>query len=268
MNVKSKQQFKYMFNNNKNIKIRLLKKLAEHKLINNKYNTIEDWDNIINGYINNGDNDEVIYSNLRKLFHKDKNFENVGRAVALANNIIKFIPKNSNINSLLDYGCANGIITEQLGKILKIEKVYGADVKDYNIQNLHFILLKKNNLMPEIEDSSIDLITCSMVLHHVENVDSTLKEFKRILSKNGLIIIREHNCETKNFSVFLDIIHGLYSLVWSDPIEDETFINTYYANYKTKKEWSNLFLKYGFIKTYEFDRPNTINAYYSVFKLI
>ena len=248
MNTKSKEQFKYIFENNQNIKIQLLKKLAEHKLINNTKNTIEDWNNIIIEYLNNGDNDEIIYSKLRKLFKKENKFEDIERSKALAYNIIKFISKNIKINKLLDYGCSSGAITKQLGKILKIdnENLYGSDIKDYNIKDFNFILLNNNNLMPQISNNSIDLITCSMVLHHVENINETLIEFKRILSKKGIIIIREHDCQTENFAVFLDIIHGLYSLVWSDPIEDETFIETYFANYRTRKEWINLFLNFRF----------------------
>jgi ubiquinone/menaquinone biosynthesis C-methylase UbiE len=269
MDTKSKQQFKFIFENDKNIKLRLLKKLAEHDLIDGTKNTIEDWDNIISNHLTNFDNDEIIYLKLRELFKKENKFEDINRSKVLAKNIIQFIPKHLKINSLLDYGCSSGAITKQLGELLKInnKNLYGSDIKDYNIENFNFILLNNSNLMPQIPNKSIDLITCSMVLHHIENIDETILEFKRILSKNGIIIIREHDCQTENFAVFLDIIHGLYSLVWSDPMEDENFIETYFANYKKRKEWIDLFNGYGFYKTFEFIKPNSINAYYSVFKL-
>jgi ubiquinone/menaquinone biosynthesis C-methylase UbiE len=268
MDVKSKQQFKFIFNNDQNIKIRLLKKLAEKELINGTKYTIEDWNNIINKYLNNNYNDEIIYLKLRKLFKKENNFDNIDRSIVLAKNIIKFIPKHIKVNTLLDYGCSSGAITKQLGKLLNVKNLFGSDIKNYETNEFNFILLKNNNLMPDIKNNSVNVITCSMVLHHIENINETLLEFKRIILKDGIIIVREHDCKTNNFAVFLDIIHGLYSLVWSDPIEDINFIDTYFANYKTKKEWIELFKYFGFRKIYEFVKPNSINAYYSIFKLI
>jgi len=104
-----------------------------------------------------------------------------------------------------------------------------------------------------------------MVLHHVENIDQTLKEFKRIISDNGIIVIREHDCPDKYFANFLDILHGLYSLVWSEPMEDPNFVKNYKAYYKKEDEWNKLFKYYGFQRIYFDYKKSTINAYYAVY---
>lgn len=63
------------------------------------------------------------------------------------------------------------------------------------------------------EDNKFDLIVTLMTLHHIKNVEQVLREFRRILKPGGCIIIREHDHCYPEFSVFLDIVHGLYCKV-------------------------------------------------------
>ena len=44
-----------------------------------------------------------------------------------------------------------------------------------------------------IEDNTIDIIICSLVLHYVENWDNTLEEFYRILKAGGRCIVSTHH---------------------------------------------------------------------------
>jgi hypothetical protein len=50
---------------------------------------------------------------------------------------------------------------------------------------------------------------------------------RRIISKDGVFIMREHHCKSPDMGAFLDIIHGLYSLAWKDPVEDPRFLQDY-----------------------------------------
>ena len=106
-----------------------------------------------------------------------------------------------------------------------------------------------------------------MVLHHVENINETLMEFKRIISDNGIIVIREHDCKNESFGTFLDILHGLYSLVWSEPIEDPDFVQNYKAYYKSYEEWDKLFRSFGFRKILFDYKKSVIHSYYAVYTL-
>ena len=43
----------------------------------------------------------------------------------------------------------------------------------------------------DLDDNSVDLITCFGVLHHIPNVSYVISEFYRILSPGGLLLLRE-----------------------------------------------------------------------------
>jgi len=273
-----RQQFNLLFRYINNVD-NLLIKLSEHELkykkhelkykkheLNNKYDKYQ-WKKILLQIIKYPD--EKIYKILRKMYKQDDCFSDM-RGLVMATKIVNIVksintPGCCKINSLLDYGCANGTITKELARQLNINNIYGADIKDSINPNFNFILLQNNNLMPTIKNNSIDFINASMVLHHVKDIDQTLNEFKRIISSKGIIVVREHDCRNESFSTFLDILHGLYSLVWSEPMEDPDFVKTYEAYYKSYDEWDKLFRSYGFQKIYFDNKKSVINAFYSVY---
>jgi ubiquinone/menaquinone biosynthesis C-methylase UbiE len=57
-----------------------------------------------------------------------------------------------------------------------------------------------------------------MTLHHIKDQKKILNEFFRILKNDSYLLIREHDCNFNNFSVYLDIVHGLYALSLSNPV--------------------------------------------------
>jgi hypothetical protein len=42
-------------------------------------------------------------------------------------------------------------------------------------------------------------------------------------------------------------MHGLYSIVWNKQPEDSTFLETYYAKYRSRDEWTNLLKSEGYL---------------------
>lgn len=257
-----RKQFNLLFKYRKNVE-NLLIKLTEHELKDNTKLSKEDCKKILLKFVKYPD--EKIYKKLREMYKQDDCF-NESRGIVMASKIINIVkPLNIKINSLLDYGCANGTITRELAKQLNGNNIYGADIKDLVNPDFNFILLKDNNLMPTIKSRSIDFINASMVLHHVKNINETLKEFRRIISDKGIIVVREHDSRNKSFATFLDILHGLYSVVWSEPMEDPDFVTTYEAYYKSIEEWDKLFRSFGFQKIYFDYKKSVINAYYAVY---
>lgn len=262
--------FRIVFNSDKAVK-NLLYTLSNHTLTDNKTKySMAEWKKLIGSYLSKGYNDEKIYKKLRLLYSKDISFSDLGRAAYLASNLITFLPKNKNYNTLLDYGCANGAITRELYKQLNInpKNVYGSDISTYDNTDFNFIHVNTDNKLSSIKSGSIDLITCSMVLHHIVDLNSALQELRRVISPNGILIVREHDCQDHNFSAFLDIIHGLYSLVWSEPIEDPNFIKEFKSYYKDSNEWTTIISSFNFTKISE-DKNDKSNmkAYYSVYKV-
>jgi hypothetical protein len=93
------------------------------------------------------------------------------------------------------------------------------------------------------------MINVSMVLHHVKHLQPTLTELRRVLHQiNGFIVLKEHDCTSKYDAIFLDITHGLYSLVISDPIEWPQFLTEYQAWYQSREQWNDVLSQFGLIR--------------------
>tara|TARA_B100000925_G_scaffold291920_1_gene282489 strand:- start:39 stop:875 length:837 start_codon:yes stop_codon:yes gene_type:complete len=94
---------------------------------------------------------------------------------------------------ILDYGCGTGILNLLL--LLKgYENVHGVDIvekfndnilRKLNFNKASFKLIKDNEKLP-YEDESFDIITSSLVLEHVENIDHYYSEAARLLKPGGV----------------------------------------------------------------------------------
>lgn len=91
--------------------------------------------------------------------------------------------------SLLDIGCGNGFFTYYF------EKSYHTVALDFSLS-----MLKKNPALEKIcasanklpfSDRSFDILFCSNLLHHAENVEGIISEMKRVSRK--YIILSEPN---------------------------------------------------------------------------
>ena len=108
---------------------------------------------------------------------------------------------NRNIRNLkiLDVGCGGGIICEPLARLGA--KVTGMDFAPNNIiaAKIHSKKnkLKINYINKDIEksklDEKFDIILMFEVLEHLDNWKKTIKNIKKNLNKNGLIIISTIN---------------------------------------------------------------------------
>ncbi len=178
--------------------------------------------------------------------------------------------------SYLDIGCSRGTITSLLTNSMKIQSAHAIDIID--ITNLHGIEYKQvseNESALPYPDENFDLITCLMSLHHIKNIESYINEIYRCLSPNGIIIIQEHDAQDFDDYIFLDILHGLYSMSWCKmgEQEDPHFCRNYSAQYYSKKHLNMLFKKSGFVKleieSKKYDsipRNNLFNNYWAVYR--
>lgn len=228
-------------------------------------------------------NDRILYQRLHKLYNRliseDKNFvketdeylikRGLNRAQNI-DNILKKIPNHIEINSYLDIGTGNGIIAESIGKLFNIEskKVNCIDVESGVIKKIgkcNFQIYDGKNL--PFKKESIDLITMFMVMHHVEKPEELLKSIYNVLKPKGLLILREHDADSEDLKILIDVQHALYSILHVNQDYD-TFRRTYYGNYYSEKELDKMLKKYNF-KKLKIDhdikfRKNPLNYYYSV----
>jgi 2-polyprenyl-3-methyl-5-hydroxy-6-metoxy-1,4-benzoquinol methylase len=97
-------------------------------------------------------------------------------------------------SNIIDFGCGTGILLPSASN--RAEKVYGIDltlapakilVDHYNLANV--VLLAPEIAMQEIPDKSIDIILCGEVLEHIQDLNATLTQFKRMARNNAHLLI-------------------------------------------------------------------------------
>lgn len=147
-------------------------------------NNREYWDNRVEQFGHTGWNDMYIYAYDQKARLKT----------------IEEILNFHNVNGLaLDYGCGVGDFSRLLS--LHCTKVIGVDIsknainiakqKSYEHKNIEYCC-ELDNI--NLEEKSIDIITCITVLQHITDTDylkNKLEYFNRILKEDGLIVILE-----------------------------------------------------------------------------
>lgn len=259
-NCSNKNNFKNIINKNKSI----INIIANQTKIN--YNIIK---NIIYKNINN---DQDIYNLLHKEFIKNKSFNKYDDSLYLnsrakkASEIIKKLCSDISFdnNTLLDIGCGDGSITKETSNILNFKKAICVDVDNwlgnYNIKsNLDFIITDGKSI--NLPDNSVDVILLFHVLHHIKDLDLMIPEIARILKKNGIIILKEHNCFNEMVRDTVDIYHALFEVVMKKE-QNNKFYDEYYAKYFTNDEICMMFDKFKIIPIkYDYVGGSVFNYY-------
>ena len=132
---------------------------------------------------------------------------------------------------LLDFGCSIG----HLSKFFPEEKYVGLDINEKYIKYARkkypykkFLLSKPGEL--PFKENEFDIILCSFTIHHIpeEELNILIKKFKRILTKNGKIIVLEAEPLYKQRHLAVKFI----------------MMNDVGENYKTLEGWKQYFSKH------------------------
>lgn len=105
--------------------------------------------------------------------------------------------KTSQFDSILEIGCGTGKNTELLSHIAK--KVYAFDFSKEMILKAKEKIKSENVIFSladitekwQTQDKSINLITCSLVLEHIEDINFIFSEVSRSLVEQGKFFISE-----------------------------------------------------------------------------
>jgi SAM-dependent methyltransferase len=240
----------------------VMKEITNLVMRNSKYNDATEFINYISNVKNISDKEFI--TELKNISKTIKISDDVSRpnnrSTNRSNEIARFIDNISNggIQTYLDFGCGTGDITWATADILSLnpKNVFGIDVKEYegvrkNIANFEV----STSPFLKYENDKFDLITANMVLHHVVDLKTTIRELARVLKPNGHLIIKEHNPhkeEVIEFSICLDYMHDLYDFVLDANVNwrDES---TYVSKYKPIKVWDQYMEDEGlyFTKTWQ-----------------
>ncbi|KAL9645207.1 hypothetical protein ABK040_002408 [Willaertia magna] len=286
--ISSKRQFQHVWNS----KVPEIRERFVHCLTKQMLKNCPIQQDIVlnefSAFMENEVDDQKIYDFLFDLFHNkvfksqeylekgDVNVTqlNVNSSVDVSkrinkrvNSISELIPEDFHVESMADIGCSEGSITSLLGKQLGLSKenVHGCDVRDIGklyTKDFTFTLANEDDNTLPYASNSQSLVVALMSLHHIPNVEKTMEEIHRILAPGGLLIIREHDSFHNDMAVVLDILHGLYSLVWSNPRETPNFCDDYFCNYQSKEQWAEKFGEIGFkVLKEEYNRDIENNPY-------
>jgi len=106
-----------------------------------------------------------------------------------------------------DLGCGSGYFTVPLSK--KVKKVYGIDVqkemlnfledkmKKLRIKNIEPLLSKSNEI--PLENESVHLLISVNTLHEFDDRERMIKEMRRVLKKDGRLLIVDFKKEETGF---------------------------------------------------------------------
>jgi ubiquinone/menaquinone biosynthesis C-methylase UbiE len=192
-----------------------------------------------------------------------------------ANKKWKFIKSHidpSYMNTLLDFGGGKGDIAFHLGETMNIPltRRFYMDIDDWSGQDWEVTRRKDIPFIPTSELStiptgSVDFILLSHVLHHIpdDEIAKYMREFKRILSDNGAIVLYEHDCLDTNMKYLLDIEHMLYDVVLSQKLTYDQFWKEHYSNYKSINEWHHVFK--GLNRSYNIYTKSNDRSYYCIY---
>lgn len=109
-------------------------------------------------------------------------------------NLAKKIIKEVKFQNCLDVGCASGFMISEIFKVFPHAKYFGIDTYDKAIEyakkaypNIKFKVASASNL--PFKSNHFDLILFYETIEHVEDPKECLIEIKRVLKKDGILIL-------------------------------------------------------------------------------
>lgn len=244
-------------------------------------NTIKEMYNMIK---NKSSDAEIVNYISSKSSPRQKAMLSTKRAIKNAKIWYSFLDSSNvdfkNTERYLDIGSNDGLITLEFGKKLGLtkENIYGIDIKSFTFQeikpveNITFTYYDGCNI--PFDDNYFDLITCSMVLHHVKCLDMLVSEISRVLERNGILLVKEHNADSTEMQWLIFLEHLFYDVLEYGVSYDDFFV-TYYQKLFSKNELISLLQQYGlkivkmsdedinFTKKYQYFNPT--NSYFAIF---
>ena len=108
---------------------------------------------------------------------------------------LRLIPRR-NFDRVLDLGCSDGVISEKIKNITK-SKIIGVDncPERYNLAIKKGIEVKEGDVKQRLlfEDNSFDLVFAGEIIEHVLSPDDVLLEIRRVLKKDGILVLTTPN---------------------------------------------------------------------------
>jgi len=122
----------------------------------------------------------------------------VGEIFPLLKNSILSLRKTKNKINIVDLGCGDGNLLNQLfheGTIKKEDSIYALDPSQTRldrIKNPNFKKIRASGGKTKLKGSNFDYVICTQVLEHIKEPHLVIKEMYRILKKGGKVFLTTH----------------------------------------------------------------------------
>lgn len=166
---------------------------------------------------------------------------------------------------ILDAGCGLGLISEKL--LEKKAKVYGID---YSLNNINYVRKKfksKNFYCTSVtnlpfKNNFFDIIIYTEVIEHLnkEEQEKSLQELKRVLKKNGLLVLTTPNKIWRPFFILLEFFkirpyHGIENWFYINQLKkiiknnSYSIIKDYHFNFIYPTKFLDFFERFKFLSS-------------------
>ena len=126
--------------------------------------------------------------------------------------VLELLPKNKNIR-ILDAGCGIGNVSKRLLEN-GFKNILALDIENKLKIDIPFIKADLNKEL--VFEETFDVIICQELIEHLENPRHLLRELKKILNNEGIIILTTPNI----FNWKARIYYPLKGLIWGFREED------------------------------------------------
>lgn len=138
--------------------------------------------------------------------------KHIHRSELISERIRDNIKLDKNTTHLMDFGCGTGhlsfILSHYVRSVTAVDgsqemiKHLDEKITSNHIQNITAVQLDVEHEIHTLKKKSFDLITSSMVLHHLDDPKKTIRELKLLLKDNGVICLVDLDEEDGAFHDF------------------------------------------------------------------
>ena len=131
----------------------------------------------------------------------------------LSRSMIHEVYSNVIGKTVLDVGCGNGVLAEQLSKKAKVTAcdILIDDETSKTLPQIHFQKAAIEKL--PFSDNEFDTVTCTHTLEHIRDVSKAVSELKRVAGKRLIIAVPRERPYRYTFSLHVNFFPFKYQLL-------------------------------------------------------
>lgn len=150
--------------------------------------------------------------------------------------------------SLLDIGCGDGQLTAAIaerwsipsGQCVGIDRSVATDVHAGRYLQRMIADVERDDFALKLGGRKFELVCIMQVLHHLRNPQRLLQASRRLLTTNGMLLIRDHNAVTLRDRIFLRFVDDFFQHVVEGREADM------FTAYHSLSDWKAMIERSGF----------------------